>query len=61
MAVPGQVYGFYELWKQAGSLPWADLFQPAIKLAREGFRINGALAFAIKRFEDKKFYDDEYR
>jgi gamma-glutamyltranspeptidase/glutathione hydrolase len=33
--------------KEHGSLPWAQLFQPGIKLASEGFRIPGRMADAI--------------
>ena len=61
MAVPGEIYGFYELWRLGGSLPWAELFQPAIKLAREGFMINGALAIAIKRNDELMLNDDKFR
>jgi gamma-glutamyltranspeptidase/glutathione hydrolase len=31
--VPGSVAGLYEAWKQGGSLPWATLLAPAIRLA----------------------------
>jgi gamma-glutamyltranspeptidase/glutathione hydrolase len=33
--------------KEHGKLPWADLFQPGIKLASEGFKIPGRMADAI--------------
>lgn len=38
--VPGSVAGLYEAWKRQGSLPWATLLAPAIRLAREGHRVD---------------------
>jgi gamma-glutamyltranspeptidase/glutathione hydrolase len=38
--VPGSVAGMYAAWKQHGSLPWATLLAPAIRLARDGHRID---------------------
>lgn len=35
--VPGTVAGFWKAHQRYGSLPWADLVAPAIKLAAEGF------------------------
>ena len=37
--VPGSVAGMEAAWKRFGSLPWWDLLQPAIRLARDGFVI----------------------
>ncbi len=48
-AVPGTVSGLYKMWSESGSLPWPELLQPAIKLARDGFHINPDLARAIKK------------
>jgi len=36
--VPGSVAGMYEAWKRHGSLPWATLLAPAIRLAQDGHR-----------------------
>ncbi|XP_066588884.1 glutathione hydrolase 1 proenzyme-like [Prorops nasuta] len=51
VAVPGEILGYREAWKKFGSLPWAELFQPAIKLCHEGSRINGYLAAYLKQKE----------
>lgn len=34
--VPGVLPGLGELWRRDGSLPWARLVEPALRLAREG-------------------------
>jgi len=48
VGVPGVVHMLEIAHKDHGKLPWADLFQPAIKLATEGFavtpRLNALLA-----------------
>jgi gamma-glutamyltranspeptidase/glutathione hydrolase len=46
--VPGSVDGMWQLHKKYGSLPWADLIQPAIDLARKGFPIT---AMQAREFE----------
>ena len=47
IAVPGEVNGLYRAWEEYGWLPWKDLVQPAINLAREGFEISTAVADAL--------------
>ena len=43
VGVPGNVALMKLAHDKWGELPWADLFQPAIRLARNGFTVNAAL------------------
>jgi gamma-glutamyltranspeptidase/glutathione hydrolase len=47
--VPGTVAGFYEAHRRFGRLPWSDLLQPAIDLARNGMIIDRRMALSLKR------------
>ena len=42
--VPGELRGWERLHTKYGKLPWAKLFEGAIKLARDGFTVNQDLA-----------------
>ena len=59
IAVPGEVHGLYQAWREYHQLPWETLVQPAIKLARECFPISAAVAEALRE-EDmvKKIKND---
>ncbi len=49
VGTPGVIRLLWLAHQQHGVLPWADLFQPAIKLATDGFKVSPKLAEAIKR------------
>ncbi len=48
---PGTVAGFTEAHRRLGSLPWADLLQPAIRIAREGFEMTSY----VRDFFEREF------
>ena len=39
--------GLHSIWRRFGRLPWKELFQPAIDLAREGFAVTKDIVRAI--------------
>lgn len=47
--VPGSVDGMIEAHKKYGKLKWADLVEPAIRLARDGFKVTKRLADDLNR------------
>ncbi|XP_077236123.1 gamma-glutamyl transpeptidase 4 isoform X3 [Tasmannia lanceolata] len=48
MGVPGEIAGLHAAWVRHGRRPWSTLFQPSIRLARDGFEVAPYLASAIK-------------
>ena len=52
MAVPGELRGMDLAHKKYGKLPWRRLFEPAIKLARNGFRMTETLNIAINKWSE---------
>jgi len=52
--VPGSVDGMFEAHRKLGRLKWADLVQPAIDLAHNGFAISRRLASALN-YDSKQF------
>jgi gamma-glutamyltranspeptidase / glutathione hydrolase len=48
VGVPGTVAGLHLAWKEQGKLPWKELVEPAVKLARDGFVISEGLAGSLK-------------
>ncbi|XP_022749885.1 glutathione hydrolase 3-like [Durio zibethinus] len=47
MGVPGEIAGLHEAWLRYGRLAWKTLFEPAIKLAKEGFVVAPYLGLNI--------------
>lgn len=45
--VPGTVAGLTALWEASGSLPWAELVEPARLIAADGIIVTSDLAFAL--------------
>ena len=50
IGVPGTVAGLYKAHEKYGKLPWADVVQPAIDLAGQGFAMNWSLYRAAQYF-----------
>lgn len=57
--MPGEVHGQYEAWKRHGRLPWKQLVQPAIDLARNGFEITQAVGEALQKEGIQKDIKDD--
>ncbi len=59
VGVPGTVAGLWDAHQKMGSLPWADLVQPAIDLAEKGFPSTWAMQGFLKRMikETDAVYD----
>ncbi len=57
--IPGSVAGLFAAHKKLGKLPWKDVVAPAIKLAKEGFKIDQTLSKDIvevtKKMKDLGF------
>ena len=54
IAVPGEVRGQYDAWKRHGRLQWKQLVQPAIDLARNGFKITKSVDEALQAKDIEK-------
>lgn len=62
VGVPGTVAGLWLAHQRRGSLPWEDLIEPAIKLAREGIPITYSLASGFSRNANRfQQYDSSAR
>ncbi|NPD65942.1 gamma-glutamyltransferase family protein [Lichenicola cladoniae] len=49
VSVPGALDAWWSLHQRYGKLPWADLFQPAIRLATEGVPVPQIIGYYIYR------------
>lgn len=60
--VPGTVPGLALAHKKFGKLKWSDVVLPAVKLAEEGFTVNGVLASGLNRvLTDPKTTNAEFK
>ncbi|XP_062542093.1 glutathione hydrolase 1 proenzyme-like [Armigeres subalbatus] len=48
IATPGVIKGFWELHERYGNLPWKELFEPVIELARNGISVSPFLVTALQ-------------
>ena len=58
IGTPGVVRMLDLAHKENGKLAWKDLFQPAIKLATDGFPISASIGMSIARTEDPGWNPD---
>jgi len=61
VAVPGELAGLHEAWKQHGKLPWKRLVRPAANLAGRGFRISPYLYMQMNKTSAGIFADKGLR
>ncbi len=50
--IPGEIAGLWEAYKLGGKLPWNKLFEPTVRLCREGFSVTSLLERDIDVYED---------
>lgn len=51
ITVPGMVDAWWEVWAQGGRLPWAEVLEPAVRYAEEGFPVSRNLQEWARRDE----------
>jgi gamma-glutamyltranspeptidase/glutathione hydrolase len=61
VGTPGTVALLEEAHRRHGKLAWADLFQPAIRLAEEGFAVSGRLNALISESAESLYRQDAAR
>nr|CAD2157868.1 unnamed protein product [Meloidogyne enterolobii] len=63
IAVPGELHGYWSAFTKFGSsrVSWKRIFEPAIKLAREGFPVSSNLAMVLQQKESDINEDEDMR
>lgn len=61
VAVPGELKGLWELHQKYGKLPWKELFEPSIKLAREGHVVSPYLVNIFLSMEEELLAEPSLR
>ncbi|TDZ59741.1 Glutathione hydrolase proenzyme [Colletotrichum trifolii] len=57
--VPGELRGLEHLHKKYGRLSWKDVVQPAVDVARHGFRVNEDIVRYMNTVSPNKFLTDD--
>lgn len=57
IAIPGMLKALELAWKKHGSLPWKEIVEPALALARSGVKANSTLAIWLGLAGKAIFYD----
>ena len=53
MAVPGELRGYHELYRQfGGAMAWRDLIQPSVDLCENGHPVNWHMARALRTYSE---------
>ncbi|KAL2251136.1 UNVERIFIED_CONTAM: Glutathione hydrolase 3 [Sesamum indicum] len=61
MGVPGELAGLHTAWLKYGRMRWRTLFEPAIKLAKDGFTVRAYLGASIAENAKKIMADPGLR
>ncbi|CAM6000911.1 unnamed protein product, partial [Sphagnum balticum] len=59
--IPGEIKGYWEAHKRWGKLDWKQLFEDAIDMCINGFKLSKALASAVKQYRTKVLNDEALR
>lgn len=54
--VPGEIRGLEYLHSKYGSLPWADLVDPSVRMAKQGFVVGKDMESQMDRINDEKLF-----